>query len=652
MIASFATLKFLIAMKPTRAPRVKRLISAPLDRSLSSKFTCLLVCLSMPMAGLAATKSASPNTTLALHQNGQYAQAAARGLRDLLAQPWNHELRLLVADSLQRAGKLDEAAVQLEALDGTVKADTAKLRLVALRKLAPPAPVSPTPTVSLAVTPAAGSAVKSTTVAPQISSPVPVVPAATPALVNAIQTSAIAAASPEPIVAAISSPASTNKSVSAIAPALTSAELSSSALDRVIIPPSGETIQLAPFQYIPPAGARPVDAADEPKRSPEHQRLVDLNAAGDYQTLGTEGLALKLDHQLTLMVANSLAWTGRLKQASQTYQGLTQGKYALEARMGLAAIDRWQGRDHLAAPVYRAVLAADPANVDAVEGLKLAERELRPRTLFSMGGSNDSSDIQRRSATINHRWRDAGGANIWEVEASAVKDSLQPLQASQQDLTVRYKTLDRAFKPRLELSTEGSALFGNVGVAVGELPLLVDVGRVNWGRMASNPRGLSAHLAASRVGLQASDTFSFGSLNGRADYYKVSDGNTVLTSSLRFFPAWRPLGSRIKPLMGVETRDSKFNTNKYWSPAQGHGSAYAGLQGEWGSADWDLFASGQVGAPLYGEAGKNWSLSAGGKRWLSNDWAIGVNFWAMSSLRDNTPYRSQSLSINIERLWK
>ena len=471
-------------------------------------------------------------------------------------------------------------------------------------------------------------------------------------MVNAIQTPAIAAAPPASIVEEISSPASTNKSVSAVAPALTSAGLSSSALSRVIITPSGEMIPLAPFQYIPPAGARPVDAADEPKRSPEHQRLVDLNAAGDYQTLGTEGLVLKLDDQLTLMVANSLAWTGRLKQASQIYQGLAQSKYALEARIGLANIDRWQGRDHLAEPVYRAALAADPANVDAIEGLKLVERELRPRTLFSMGGSNDSSDIRRRAATINHGWRDEGGANIWEVETSAVKDTLQPLQARQKDLTVRYKSLDREFKPRLELSTEGSTLFGNVGVAVGELPVLLDVGRVNWGRMASNPRGLSSHLAASHLGLQAADTFSFGSLNGRADYYKVSDGNTVVTSSLRFFPAWRPLGSHIKPLMGVETRNSKFNTSSYWSPAQGYGSAYAGLQVEWGGADWDLFASGQVGAPLYGEAGRNWSFSAGAKHWLSEDWAIGVNLWAMSSRRDNTPYRAQSLYLNIERLWR
>jgi len=34
-----------------------------------------------------------------LYKDAQYDAAAARGLTDLLMQPWNHELRLMVADS-------------------------------------------------------------------------------------------------------------------------------------------------------------------------------------------------------------------------------------------------------------------------------------------------------------------------------------------------------------------------------------------------------------------------------------------------------------------------------------------------------------------------------------------------------------------------
>ena len=59
----------------------------------------------------------------------------------------------------------------------------------------------------------------------------------------------------------------------------------------------GGAIQLAPFKYIPPAGVvnkvtKP--GIDLPKRSPDQQQLFELAAAGDYRTVGTQGLTLPL----------------------------------------------------------------------------------------------------------------------------------------------------------------------------------------------------------------------------------------------------------------------------------------------------------------------------------------------------------------------
>ena len=127
----------------------------------------------------------------------------------------------------------------------------------------------------------------------------------------------------------------------------------------------GIGLPLESFRYVPPAGvSRNQQALDAVKRSPEQQRILDFNAAGNYQAAGTEGLALmateKLDDELQLIVANSLAWTGRVKEAIPTYQGLGKGKYANEANIGLANVFRWNGRDDQAAPLYRAVLANDP----------------------------------------------------------------------------------------------------------------------------------------------------------------------------------------------------------------------------------------------------------------------------------------------------
>lgn len=416
---------------------------------------------------------------------------------------------------------------------------------------------------------------------------------------------------------------------------------------------------LVPFKYIPPVGQIKVEE-DGPKRNPEQQRIVDLNAVGNYQAVGTEGMALlakeKPDEALQLIIANSLAWTGRLKEATTAYQGLTTSKYTNDANVGLANIQRWSGRDHEAMPLYLQVLANDPTNDVALEGVALASRELSPRTRVSFGGSSDSSEMQRSSATLNHRWRDSTGSRIMEVETSGVRDRLPGAEATQQDVTVRYEDLNLSLKPSIELSMPTQTdhtLYGSARIKFGpDEQASLTVGRVNWGRMASNPNALAAGLAASHVGITVSHGFSLGTLQGRINYYDISDNNELLTTSLHFASAWRPIGSHFKPFVGVETRGAKFNTPNYWSPAEGSGTLYAGVMSEWGGADWNLYASGQTGARLYGDAGASWSVSAGGKRWLSKDVALSMNLWSMASTRDNATYRAQSANIDLEKLWR
>ena len=416
---------------------------------------------------------------------------------------------------------------------------------------------------------------------------------------------------------------------------------------------------LAPFKYIAPASAETSSSEPTIKRPPNQQRIIELNSAGDYQATGTEGLALlmneKVDDELQLIVANSLAWTGRISDAIPAYQILTKGKFSNEANVGLANIYRWRGREDQALPLYKSVLDKDPANADALEGIALATRELRPRTTLGFGRSSDSSDTQHRSRLLNHRWRDASGANIFEVEASGVRDWLPtPVEATQQEVAVRYQNLDMTLKPSLEISMPtqlDSTLFGTGRIKLFDDQVSVGAGLVNWGKKAINPNALNAGLTATYLGVDASQSFSMGSLTGRLDYFSISDGNTVVTSSLNFNSAWRPLGSHFKPFAGVETRVAKYSTPNYWSPSLGSGTAFAGLMGEWGEADWNFNASGQLGARLYGDAGSSWSASAGGRKWLTSDLALSANLWSMASWRNSAAYRSQSLNVNLEKLW-
>ena len=421
---------------------------------------------------------------------------------------------------------------------------------------------------------------------------------------------------------------------------------------------------LGPFKYIAPSNTSTTDAAtpveaEKPKRSPKLQRIIDLSAAGDYKAVSAEGMALlaneKQDDELQLIVANSLAWTGRLKEAVPAYQGLLTGKYANDASVGLASVYRWNGRDDRAVTLYRSVLASDPTHAGALEGLNLATRETSPRTLLSFGSGGDSSEEQRQFATLNHRWRDKSGVHLMEVETSLVKDALPGVEAQQQDVSFRYQNLNLALKPSLELSmptTNDHTLYGSVRVKLFADQVTLSGGRVNWSRMATNPNALTRGLSAMHAGLSYVRDFSMGNLSARVNLYDVSDDNLVVASSVHLASAWRPLGSSFKPFIGVETRGAKFSATSYWSPDQGSDTLYAGLLADWGSTDWNFFLSAQLGTRLFGDAGTSSSLSTGGKFWITNDLALSASIWSMESWRNNAAYRAQAATLNLEKLWR
>lgn len=544
------------------------------------------------------------------YRAGQFQQAAAQGLQDLLLQPWNHELRFMVADSLQRTGQTDAAIMQFEALDGTPLAASAALRLNALRS-SKSGTAERYPQLAL---PGRDSAAGGTT--------------------------------------RLASTAGTTGAVANVA----------NAANAAIPAPVGQLVQ--PDNFPAPPKTKPVSTLRArvvlPKKSPALQKIDELAAKGDYAAVGRDGLKL-LDqepgnHELRLLVANSLAWTGFLDQAVVQYQLLLTGPLAQDASIGLGNVYRWRGDDAKALPLYQAVLAKSPKHEGALEGLRLAQRELRPRTTFSFGASSDSADARRRYTTVNQSFRDKTGQHVFEVELGAANDRVPGVAENQRDVTLRYQALGLRWRPQLEFSAEGkpyNSYYGNVRLHFASGQNYVELGTLNWGKLASNARALQIDLAARHVGLAVEGKSRFGQLNGRVDYYDISDGNEIVSSSLRFAPAFRPLGSHVKFFTGVETRDARRAAlnGSYWAPVEGFGSVFVGAQTDWGGADWSLYGAGQVGARLFGEAGNSWSLSGGGKRWLGSDWAVGVNLFRLASRRDNARYQAQAFNVSVEKLW-
>jgi hypothetical protein len=215
--------------------------------------------------------------------------------------------------------------------------------------------------------------------------------------------------------------------------------------------------------------------------------------------------------------------------------------------------------------------------------------------------------------------------------------------------------LGTEYKPAVELSApsgDGRKLYGGLKVWMDDDRIQLGVGLVNWGRIANNANALNLGFSATHFGVIGRRDTEFGNVTGRFDYYEVSDANTVWGTDLRLTSKYRPLGAAVKPFIGIESRKAMFRSANYWSPDEGSGALYLGLQGDWSTDVWSAYVTGQTGLALYGDAGTSWSLSGGVSRWMSPAVALSLKLWAMSSTRDSLTYRSQSAHVSLEKLWR
>lgn len=593
----------------------------------------LLQCMLLCAAPVLAQEERPLSQLEQWYRAGQFQQAAEQGLQDLLTEPWNHELRFMVADSLQRSGKVEQAIAQFEALDGTPLAASAALRLTAMRS------------GQVARSDKPGSAAASSVTAGR---------ALMPSLPSSPRPGAAIASTGNPLAPASQSASGGLSGAVASGAAASGVVTSGAAASGISSPVAEET-----GTKVRPASTLRARVL-LPRKPAAAQKIDDLAAKGDYEAVAKQGLLLLAqdanNHDLRLLVANSLAWTGFLDQAIVQYRQLLTSPVASDASIGLANALRWKGQDADALPLYQAVLARTPDNAAAQEGLRLAQRELRPRTTVTIGADQDSSDAHRHSLVIDQSWRDPTGKHLFEVEVAGVNDRIQDVRTYEGDVALRYQALGWPLQPKLEIGVQGNPqrqLVGNLRLHLGNPQSYIEVGHINWGKLASNAKALRVGLTANHLGLAYSGRSRWGELGARLDYYSISDDNEIISSGLRFVPAWRPLGNHVKFFVGTETRDARRGAvgGTYWAPVDGFGTGYGGFQLDFGGADWNLYSSAQIGGRLYGEAANNWSFSAGGKRWLGPDWALGINFFKLASTRDNASYRAKSLNMSLEKLW-
>ncbi len=406
-----------------------------------------------------------------------------------------------------------------------------------------------------------------------------------------------------------------------------------------------------------------VDAQEPSHASPAVVEIAALAyQRGDYAQAARRGL-IELqgepgNHELRLIVANSLAWSGQYREALRQYALLADTPRAQAARIGSANVHVWSGRPHLADPLFRRVLSVEPDNVDAQEGLAIAQRQLRPRSTLRGESLDDSTQAKRSSVMLAHRWRDTDLTQIFEISGERVDEKRSPagLDLRPRKASFGYQNLSLPLTPKLVLSADSgvrSALFGNLALHGADEALSVDIGRVNWGEVAFDPRARSDGLAAARVGAAGRVDTPIGNISASAVHFAVTDGNRVGEVNAQYTPAWQPFAtaSGVRAFVGGYGRKAQRHDPRYWSPTSGYYIGQIGLSLNQSTADWDLSAEARRSQRVGGEGAQGWTAGLAGTRWLNRDWAVRFEGLYIETRRDASAYRSKSIALALDHLW-
>jgi hypothetical protein len=359
-------------------------------------------------------------------------------------------------------------------------------------------------------------------------------------------------------------------------------------------------------------------------------------------------------HALRFAVANSLAWTGRYDAAIAQYRQLFGTAYDARARVGAANVLRWRGQAHLAEPYYLEALASEPANADATEGLKHAQRELRPTLTLRGASTGDNQDLRRDELTLAYRRWSADRS--WRFEAGLLGGHQHsPLgNWSPRGLFASAWGTKLPLSPQVEAAyydagVRDASLFGSVQVEPLRDRLKVRLGRVDWGRTSFSAAASADALTASVFGVAGESDFGGGAMRGRLDVYRVSDGNTVVDGEAQVTPRWQPLPWRMTWFGGLYGRDADREDPRYWSPQPAYMLAFVGVQRHWSFERGELSASVRRGFGLSRTTGDSWSGGVSGRVWLRNDLALGMEAWAVDTPRPGS-YRMHHVGAFIQQV--
>jgi tetratricopeptide (TPR) repeat protein len=394
---------------------------------------------------------------------------------------------------------------------------------------------------------------------------------------------------------------------------------------------------------------------------------VELSAVTAYEsgrnaeaaTLGLTVLGSEPDnYPLRLKVANALAWTEQYPEALRQYRALAGTPLEAEGRLGEANVNLWSGRPHLAVALYRRALESDSTNAEAEEGISKAERQLRPRTSVRIGTMRDSDHSARSTIGVSHQWRDESAEQVYELQGEGGIEQRLPVvqELALRELGFSYENLSLEFSPKLKLTaveSPSSKLFAELALKLADGAIGLEIGHVNWGKMAFNTLALRDGLTADRIAISGRVDSELGRLSGNLSHFEISDGNHIEDAGFQYTPKWQPFpsSSNIKVFTGLYGHLAERDDPRYWTPTKGYYTAFVGTSwGRW-EKNWEAYGEVKRSVLIGGVGSGGWNIGLGGKRWLDNDWALRAETFLLDSGRSESVYRSYSVNIALDRVW-
>jgi tetratricopeptide (TPR) repeat protein len=422
----------------------------------------------------------------------------------------------------------------------------------------------------------------------------------------------------------------------------------------------------APTAVVKPSVAQPTP--EQNAIAPEIAQLYEVGRYFDSAKAGAKRLVVEPNNiDLRLLVANSLSWSGRLDAAIEQYERLIKTRLESAAKIGIANIYRWRGKPELAEPLFDQVLAREPNNPDALEGKKLADRQMRLSILKGLTFTRDSSGLMRIDSTTSFGKVNQDRTLRWRAGYALARDKDVSGKERYAELSGMIKALNAPLTPTASAwivrDHSKVRVFGLVQADLIEDTLGVHFGRVNWGRQSFNSAAAASLLSAKRLGAYLNVSTPLGESRSKFDSYRISgtssaaplltvqpNDNFVWDAETQLTPAWQPLPSGFIWYAGVSAKAADRTDSRYWSPSSTYVLGILGLKKAWYFDKGDVGFSVQRGFKISDEARNNLSISANAKYWLSDVTALGFELSASNSPRPSD-YRQRYLNLQLERLW-